>query len=89
MSEEPRYVSVPSAQAPIFDEEGIHVGYVVSVKFQKGSTIHEESTEVILGASEAAIVAAYSMEEYSTWNHGKVLEHNLVSKANLALDALP
>jgi hypothetical protein len=88
MAETPRYAPLPAAQPPIFDDNGVHVGYTVAVRLQKGETTHTESVDVIVGAEEAARIAAAPVSEFTAWNKAQVEEHDLVAKANAALDAL-
>jgi hypothetical protein len=87
MAESPRYIPFPAAQPPIFDENGIHVGYTVAVALQKGEIRHTESVDVIVGPEEGARIAAAPIEEFTVWNKACVIEHDLVAKANAALDA--
>lgn len=87
MPENPRYPSVPVAQTPIF-ENGIHVGYRVAMKLQKAETTHEEAVDVIIGAEQAAALAAGSVEAFTAWASAQVDANDLVAKANAALDAL-
>ncbi|NHQ74562.1 hypothetical protein HAT86_08805 [Roseovarius gahaiensis] len=89
MPETPRYTPVSAAQPPIFDENGIHVGYTVAVAMQKGDTRHTESVDVIVGPDEAARIAAASIDAFTAWNKARVIEHDLVAKANAALDTMP
>ena len=88
MAETPRYIPIPAAQPPIFDENGIHVGYTVAVALQKGTTAHEEAVDVITGAEQAAALAAGSIEAFTAWNKAQVEEHDLVAKANAVLDGV-
>ena len=89
MAETPRYTPVPAAQSPIFDGSGVHIGYTVAVTLQKGGTRHTESVDVIVGPDEAARIAAAPIDAFTAWNKACVIEHDLVAKANAALDALP
>lgn len=88
MSERPRYVSVPTRQAPITDASGVHVGYRVAVTLQKGEHTHEEAVDVVVGPEEAARLAAALDDEFTAWNRAQVEAHDLIGKANAALDAL-
>lgn len=87
MPEDPRYEPVPASQEHIYDD-GIHVGYRVALKFKKGETVHEEAVDVVVGAAQAATLANGSSVAFTTWQFGQVEAHNLVAKANEALDAL-
>lgn len=87
MAENPRYIPVSAGQPPIFDESGMHVGYTVAVTLQKGETRHTQRVDVIVGADEAARLASGTIEEFTAWNKARVIENDLVAKANAALDA--
>lgn len=88
MPENPKYTSVSASQKPVFDGNGVHVGYTVAVAFQKGETKHTESIDVIVGADEAARLAAAPVSEFTAWNKQQVDAHDLVAKANAALDSV-
>lgn len=79
---------MPAAQPAIFDENGDHVGYTVTVTLQKGQTKHSESVDVIVGAEEAARIASAPIEEFTSWNKAQVDNADLVAKANQALDEI-
>lgn len=79
---------MPAEQPLIFDENGVHVGYTVAVKMKKGTVEHTESVDVVVGAEAAAQLAAGSMDAYTTWNKSQVDAHDLIAKANAALDAV-
>ena len=87
MPEKPRYPSLPVPQEPLF-QNGIHVGYRVSVKLQKAETVHEEGVDAITGAEQAATLAAGSIEDFTAWARAQVEANDLVAKANAALDAV-
>lgn len=88
MPETPRYPTLPTLQELVFDSAGVHVGYRVAVKLQKGTTVHEEAEDVVVGAAQAADLAAGSIEAFTAWNKAQVEALDLVAKANAALDAL-
>jgi hypothetical protein len=86
MPENPRYAPMPVEQPLLFDANGIHVGYTVAVKLKKGEIEHTESVDVVVGAEAAAQLAAGDMTAYTTWNKSQVDAHDLIAKANAALD---
>lgn len=88
MAENPRYTPLPAAQPPVFDDAGVHVGYTVAVRLQKGEIAHTESVDVIVGAEEAARLAAAPVSEFTAWNKAQLVQHDLVAKANAALNDL-
>jgi len=85
MPENPLYTPVAAAQQPIFDDKGVHVGYTVAFTMQKGDVAHTESVDVVVGAEEAARLAA-DLSEFTSWNKSQVDAHDLIAKANTALD---
>ena len=87
MPENPRYTPLPAAQPSIFDDNGVHVGYTVAVTLQKGEVSHTESVDVLVGAEEAARLAS-DLTEFTAWNKAQVDAHDLIAKANAALDAV-
>ena len=87
MAETPRYPSLPAEQGIVLDA-GVHVGYRVAIKMQKGSTVHEEAVDVIVGPEQAAALAGGTMEAFTAWNQQQLVAYDLVAKANAALDAV-
>jgi len=88
MPESPRYPSIGTPQTVILDSDHTPVGYKVAVCFAKGDVHHIESVDVVVGKDAVIELSTGGMENFSTWVHSHVVEHNLVGKANIALDAL-
>lgn len=72
---------------PILDN-GLHVGYRVAVRLVKGEIAHEEAVDVVTGAEQAATLAGGTIEAFTAWVSAQVDAHDLVAKANTALDAV-
>jgi hypothetical protein len=86
MAETPRYLSLPFPNSPVI-QDGIHTGFTVGVTLTyEGQTV-TEAVEVICGADEAAALLAGPIEAFTTWSHQAVVDHDLVAKANVAMDA--
>lgn len=86
MAETPRYLSLPFANSPVI-QDGIHVGFTVGVMLtHEGQTI-TEAVEVICGAIQAAALTTGPIEAYTAWSRQALIEHDLVAKANAAMDA--
>jgi hypothetical protein len=86
MAETPRYLSQPFANAPIL-QDGQHMGFVVGVTLtHEGQTVTEQA-EVICGADQAAALLAGPIEAFTAWSHQAVTHHDLVARANAAMDA--
>jgi hypothetical protein len=86
MAEMPRYLSLPFPNGPVI-QDGVHVGFTVGVTLTyEGHTV-TESVEVICGADEAAALLAGPIEAFTTWSHRAVVDHDLVAKANVTMDA--
>jgi hypothetical protein len=83
-----KYLGLQTKQEPIF-EGGIHVGFKVALKMQKGATIHQETVDVVVGAQKAAELVAGSMEDFTAWVFQQILDHSLVEKSYEVLDPIP
>ena len=86
MAEIPKYLSLPFANTPIL-QDGQHVGFVVGVTLTYNSASVTESAEVICGPEQAAALLAGPIEAFTTWSHQAVIDHDLVARANAAMDA--
>ena len=86
MAETPRYLSLPFANGPVM-QDGIHVGFTVGVTLtHEGQTV-TEAVEVICGANQAAALTTGLIEAYTAWSRQALIDHDLVAKANAAMDA--
>ena len=86
MAETPRYLSLPFANAPVF-QEGQHVGFTVGVTLTHEGESVTEAVEVICGAEQAAALSTGPIEAYTAWSRQALIDHDLVAKANAAMDA--
>ena len=86
MAETPRYLSLPFANAPVF-QDGQHVGFTVGVTLTHEGESVTESVEVICGAEQAAALTTGPIEAYTAWSRQALIDHDLVAKANAAMDA--
>jgi hypothetical protein len=86
MAETPRYLSLPFINAPVL-QDGQHVGFVVGVTLtHEGETVTEQ-IEVICGPQQAAALSTGAIEAYTAWSRQALTDHDLVAKANAAMDA--
>ena len=86
MAEMPRYLSLPFPNSPVI-QDGVHVGFTVGVTLVQDSQRVTETIDVICGADQAAALLAGPIEAFTTWSHRAVVDHDLVAKANAAMDA--
>lgn len=86
MAETPRYLSLPFTNTPVF-QNGQHVGFTIGVTLTHEGQIVTEAVEVICGAEQAAILTTGPIEAYTAWSRQALIDHNLVVKANMAMDA--
>lgn len=86
MAETPRYLSLPFANSPVI-KDGIHIGFTVGVALTHDGQTVTESADVICGADEAAALTAGPIEAYTAWSRQALIDHDLVAKANAAMDA--
>jgi len=85
-SEAPRYLSLPFPNTPVF-EGSVHMGFVVGVTLTHNGESVTEWAEVICGADQAAALLAGPIEAFTAWSHQAVTHHDLVARANAAMDA--
>lgn len=86
MAETPRYLSLPFANAPVV-QDGQHVGFTVGVTLtHEGQTV-TQAVDVICGADQAAVLTTGPIEAYTAWSRQALIDHDLVAKANAAMDA--
>ena len=88
MLNERRYLSAPTKQEKLLDENGVHVGYRIAYGLQKGEVTHTERVEVITGQEEAERLASSGSDYFTQWYVAQVDQHGLIAKANAALDAI-
>ena len=86
MAETPRYLSLPFANAPVF-QDGQHVGFTVGVTLTHEGEIVTEAVEVICGPEQAAALSTGPIEAYTAWSRQALIDHDLVAKANAAMNA--
>lgn len=86
MAETPRYLSLPFANSPVI-QDGIHVGFTVGVTLTHNGQTVTEALDVICGADEAAALTTGPIEAYTAWSRQALIDHDLVGKANAAMDA--
>jgi hypothetical protein len=86
MAETPRYLSLPFANSPVI-QDGIHVGFIVGVTLTHDGQTVTQSVEVICGAEQAVALTTGPIEAYTAWSRQALIDHDLVAKANAAMDA--
>lgn len=86
MAETPRYLSLPFANAPVL-QDGQHVGFTVGVTLTHDGHTVTETVDVICGAEQAAALTTGPIEAYTAWSRQALIDHDLVAKANAAMDA--
>ena len=86
MAETPRYLSLPFANTPVL-QDGQHVGFTVGVTLTHDGQTVTETVEVICGAEQAATLTTGPIEAYTAWSRQALIDHDLVAKANAAMDA--
>jgi len=86
MAETPRYLSLPFANTPVL-QDGQHVGFTVGVTFTHDGHTVTEAVDVICGAEQAAALTTGPIEAYTAWSRQALIDHDLVTKANAAMDA--
>ncbi len=86
MAETPRYLSLPFANSPVM-QDGIHVGFTVGVTLTHDGQTVTEAVNVICGADQAAALTTGAIEAYTAWSRQALIDHDLVPKANAAMDA--
>ena len=82
----PRYLSLPFANTPVL-QDGQHIGFTVGVTLSHDGQTVTESTDVICGAEQAAILTTGSIEEFTAWSRQALIDHDLVATANAGLGA--
>ena len=86
MAETPRYLSLPFANTPVL-QDGQHIGFTVGVTLTHDAQTVTESADVICGAEQAATLTMGPIEAYTAWSRRALIAHDLVAKANAAMDA--
>ena len=86
MAETPRYLSLPFANTPVL-QDGQHVGFTVGVTLIHDDQTVTQSADVICGAEQAVALSTGPIEAYTAWSRQALIDHDLVAKANAAMDA--
>lgn len=86
MAETPRYLSLPFPNSPVI-QNGIHVGFTVGVTLTHDGQTVTQSVDVICGPEQAAALTNGPIEAYTAWSRQALIDHDLVAKANAAMDA--
>ena len=86
MAESPKYLSLPFYNAPIL-QDGVAVGFVVGVTLTHDGQTVTEQAEAICGPEQAAALLSGSDEAFATWSLSMLRQHNLVARANAAMEA--
>lgn len=86
MAEIPRYLSLPFVNSPVM-KDGQHVGFRVGVTLTHTAKTVTQTADIICGADEAARLTAGPIEAFTAWSRRMLEDHNLVAKANAAMDA--
>ena len=86
MAETPRYLSLPFANSPVI-QDGIHVGFTVGVTLTHDGQTVTEAVEVICGPEQAAALTTGPIDAYTAWSRQALIDHELVARANAAMDA--
>jgi len=86
MAETPRYLSLPFPNSPVI-QDGIYVGFTVGVTLTHDGLTVTEAVDAICGPEHAAALTTGPIEAYTAWSRQALIDHDLVSKANAAMDA--
>jgi len=86
MAETLRYLSLPFANAPVF-QDGQHVGFTVGVTLTHEGESVTEAVDVICGPEQAAALSTGPITAYTAWSRQALIDHDLVAKANAAMNA--
>jgi hypothetical protein len=86
MAEIPRYLSLPFANSPVL-QDGQHVGFTVGVTLTHDGQTVTQAVDVICGPDQAAALTTGPIEAYTAWSRQALIEHDLVARANAAMDA--
>jgi hypothetical protein len=86
MAEIPRYLSLPFANAPVL-QDGQHIGFTVGVTLTHDGQTVTQAVDVICGPDQAAALTTGPIEAYTAWSRQALIEHDLVARANAAMDA--
>ena len=82
----PRYLSLPFSNAPVFADVK-HVGFTVGVTLSHDGQTVTEAIDVICGEEQAAALTTGSIAAFTAWSRQALIAHDLVTRANAALDA--
>ena len=86
MAETPRYLSLPFANTPILQDDQ-HVGFTVGVTLSHDGQTVTQAVDVICGTDQAAALTTGPIEAYTAWSRQALIDHDLVARANAAMDA--
>ena len=86
MAETPRYLSLPFANTPILQDDQ-HVGFTVGVTLSHDGQTVTQAADVICGTDQAAALTTGPIEAYTAWSRQALIDHDLVARANVAMDA--
>jgi hypothetical protein len=86
LQQAPRFLSLPFPNTPVL-QNGQHVGFAVGVTLAHEAETVTESVEVICGPEQAAALSTGPIADFTTWSRQAIIDHDLVAKANAAMDA--
>jgi 2,4-dienoyl-CoA reductase-like NADH-dependent reductase (Old Yellow Enzyme family) len=86
LQQAPRFLSLPFANTPII-ADGQHVGFTVGMTLTHEAETVTESVEVICGPEQAAALSTAPIADFTSWSRQAIIDHDLVAKANAAMDA--
>jgi hypothetical protein len=86
MAEIPRYLSLPFANSPVL-QDSQHIGFTVGVTLTHDGQTVTQAVDVICGPDQAAALTTGPIEAYTAWSRQALIEHDLVARANAAMDA--
>ena len=82
----PRYLSLHFANTPVL-HDGQHVGFTVGVTLSHDGQTVTESIDVICGVEQAAALTTGSIAAFTAWSRQALIDHDLVTRANAAMDS--
>lgn len=86
MFEQPRYLSLPFPNTPIFTD-GVHIGFTVGITLgHEGQTVTAQ-VDALCGATQATALSAGPLEAFTDWSRQVVNDYDLVTRANAAMAA--
>ena len=82
----PRYLSRPFPNTPIVTDS-VHVGFTVGITLSHDGQTVTEAVDIVCGAEQAAALTTGPITDFTSWSRQALIDHDLVAKANMALDA--